>query len=127
VIIRVKYGTEHSVNKFVSVFANTQYTNCFSFGAGVTSHTTGIILNSGMNDFSIPKTKSYFGIPFSPANAIAPGKRAVSSMCPSVIVNGEGDVRLVIGASGGTKITTAVAYVRISDSFTGLKTYKAKA
>lgn len=81
------------------------------FGAGVTSHTTGIILNSGMNDFSIPKAKSFFGIPFSPANAIAPGKRAVSSMCPSVIVNGEGEVRLVIGASGGTKITTAVAYV----------------
>jgi gamma-glutamyltranspeptidase/glutathione hydrolase/leukotriene-C4 hydrolase len=66
-----------------------------------------------MNDFSIPKTKSYFGIPFSPANAMTPGKRAVSSMCPSVIVNGEGEVRLVIGASGGTKITTAVAYVRL--------------
>lgn len=74
-----------------------------------------------MNDFSIPNAKSYFGIPFSPANAITPGKRAVSSMCPSVIVNGEGEVRLVIGASGGTKITTAVAYVRISDSFTLLK------
>lgn len=92
--------------------------NCFSFGAGVTSHSTGIILNSGMNDFSIPNTKNYFGIPFSSANAIAPGKRAVSSMCPSIIVNGDGDVRLVIGGSGGTKITTAVAYVRISNSFT---------
>ncbi|XP_021926880.1 gamma-glutamyltranspeptidase 1-like isoform X2 [Zootermopsis nevadensis] len=81
------------------------------FGAGVTSHRTGIILNSGMNDFSIPKAKSYFGIPFSSANSITPGKHAVSSMCPSVIVNGNGDVRLVIGGSGGTKITTAVAFV----------------
>jgi gamma-glutamyltranspeptidase len=71
-----------------------------------------------MNDFAIPKTKSYFGIPFSLANSITPGKRAVSSMCPSIIVNGDGDVRLVIGGSGGTKITTAVAYVRIYNSFT---------
>jgi gamma-glutamyltranspeptidase/glutathione hydrolase/leukotriene-C4 hydrolase len=71
-----------------------------------------------MNDFSIPKTKSYFGIPFSSANIIKPGKRAVSSMCPSIIVNRDGDVRLVIGASGGTKITSAVAYVRIRNSYT---------
>lgn len=70
-----------------------------------------------MNDFSIPKAKSYFGIPFSSANSITPGKHAVSSMCPSVIVNGNGDVRLVIGGSGGTKITTAVAFVRIYNLF----------
>ncbi|KAJ9577927.1 hypothetical protein L9F63_025212, partial [Diploptera punctata] len=81
------------------------------FGAGITSQQTGIILNSGMDDFSIPGLNSYFGIPYSSNNAIEPGKRALSSMCPSVIVDENGDVRLVIGASGGTKITTAVAYV----------------
>jgi gamma-glutamyltranspeptidase/glutathione hydrolase/leukotriene-C4 hydrolase len=66
-----------------------------------------------MNDFSIPNTKSYFGIPFSPANRIQPGKRPLSSMCPTIIVNRDGDVKLVIGAAGGPKITTAVALVRI--------------
>jgi len=66
-----------------------------------------------MNDFSIPKTINYFGIPFASANIIEPGKRAVSSMCPSIIVNRDGDVRLVIGAAGGPKITTTVAIVRI--------------
>jgi gamma-glutamyltranspeptidase/glutathione hydrolase/leukotriene-C4 hydrolase len=66
-----------------------------------------------MNDFSIPNTKSYFRIPFSPANIIKPGKRPLSSMCPTIIVNRDGDVQLVIGAAGGPKITSAIAFVRI--------------
>jgi gamma-glutamyltranspeptidase/glutathione hydrolase/leukotriene-C4 hydrolase len=66
-----------------------------------------------MNDFAIPNTKSYFRIPFSPANTIKPGKRPLSSMCPTIIVNRDGDVQLVIGAAGGPKITSAIAFVRI--------------
>ena len=74
---------------------------------------TGIILNNEMDDFSVPGTKNYFGLPPSPYNFIQPGKRPLSSCIPT-IVETDGEVNVVIGASGGSMITSSVINVLLS-------------
>lgn len=83
-----------------------------SFGAGFASEQTGIIVNNQMSDFSSPNMTSFFGVPPSEVNYIKPGKRPLSSMAPTVVANtATGAVRMVIGAAGGTKISTGVSSV----------------
>lgn len=86
-------------------------------GAMIRSMSTGIILNSEMDDFSTPGTVNEYGVPASPANFIVPKKRPVSSMVPTIIVDKYGEPSLLIGAAGGTKITTSVVYVILQNLF----------
>jgi len=81
------------------------------YGSKFMSPSTGIILNNQMDDFSYPGLVNHFGVPPSENNMVGPGRRPVSSMSPTVVVDKEGRVVAVVGASGGTKITTAVAQV----------------
>ncbi|KAH8256067.1 hypothetical protein KR026_006723, partial [Drosophila bipectinata] len=81
----------------------------FLFGGIVRSRKTGIILNNQMDDFSSPGRSYNFGMPPSPTNFIKPGKRPMSSMCPSIILDAQGDVKLIIGGSGSAKIPTSMA------------------
>lgn len=74
---------------------------------------TGIVLNDEMDDFSSPGLKNVYGISPSEVNYIVPGKRPMSSMAPSIILNPDGHVSMVIGSAGGSKITTAIASVII--------------
>ncbi len=78
------------------------------YGSGVTVPGLGFLLNNEMDDFSAkPGAPNMFGAVGGAANAIAPGKRMLSSMTPTIVTKG-GKLFLVIGAPGGTRIITGV-------------------
>ncbi|MCF8238417.1 MAG: gamma-glutamyltransferase [Saprospiraceae bacterium] len=78
------------------------------FGSKVIVQGAGFIMNNEMDDFSAkPGVPNSFGLIGSTANAIAPGKRMLSSMTPTMVVD-HGQTRLVVGSPGGSKIITTV-------------------
>src|SRR5450631_2264371 len=79
------------------------------FGARVIAAGTGILLNDEMDDFTIkPGVPNLYGLVQGQANAIAPGKRPLSSMTPT-IVSRDGKPVMLIGAAGGSRIISVVA------------------
>ena len=90
------------------------YTLNTSFGSGVVVDGAGFLLNNEMDDFSIaPGIPNYYGVVGDEANAIAPGKRMLSSMAPTLLLDDAGPA-LVVGAMGGSTIFTTV-YQMISN------------
>lgn len=88
------YGDAVSVTSTVNYY----------FGSRIVSNSTGIIWNNEMQDFDLTPENS--------PNLIKPGKRPRSSMCPVIIVNkSSGQVKLVTGAAGGSRITTSTAQI----------------
>jgi gamma-glutamyltranspeptidase/glutathione hydrolase/leukotriene-C4 hydrolase len=83
------------------------------FGSGLLSPSTGIILNDEMDDFAFAGFANDFNLSPSAANSVRPGKRPLSSMSPAIFLDAEGRARLIIGASGGSKITTATALTAV--------------
>tara|TARA_B100000575_G_C23143622_1_gene666658 strand:- start:12985 stop:14811 length:1827 start_codon:yes stop_codon:yes gene_type:complete len=78
-----------------------------SFGSKLAVDGAGFLLNNEMDDFSAqPGTPNMFGLLGGEANAIAPGKRMLSSMTP-MIVSKDGQVKMIAGAAGGPRIISA--------------------
>jgi gamma-glutamyltranspeptidase/glutathione hydrolase len=80
------------------------------FGAKVTAAGTGILLNNEMDDFTSKiGVPNLYGLVQGEANAIAPGKRPLSSMSPTIVTK-DGKPVLVVGTPGGSRIITAVLH-----------------
>ncbi|HET6232460.1 MAG TPA: gamma-glutamyltransferase, partial [Longimicrobiaceae bacterium] len=80
------------------------------YGSGVTVTGAGFLLNNEMDDFtSKPGVPNQFGLVQGAANAIAPGKRMLSAMAPTIVLDSAGRVRLVTGTPGGSTIITSIA------------------
>jgi gamma-glutamyltranspeptidase/glutathione hydrolase len=82
------------------------------FGSGVTVAGAGFLLNNEMDDFAAaPGKPNQFGLVEGERNAVAPGKRMLSSMSPAVVLGPDGELRLVLGSPGGPTIITTVFQV----------------
>jgi len=83
-----------------------------SYGSAVTVTGGGFLLNDEMDDFATaPGKPNMYGLVQGEANAIAPGKRMLSAMTPSIVLDPEGRLLLVVGTPGGPRIITMVYHV----------------
>ncbi|HSF78289.1 MAG TPA: gamma-glutamyltransferase [Steroidobacteraceae bacterium] len=95
------------VDRWGNAAANT-YTLNTEFGSGVVVEGAGFLLNNEMDDFSVkPGTPNVYGVVGSTANEVQPGKRMLSSMSPTMLLE-DGRVKMVLGSPGGSTIITTV-------------------
>ena len=82
------------------------------YGNGITVDNAGFLLNNEMDDFSSkPGVPNKYGLIGAEANAIYPGKRMLSSMTPTIVLDENNKLYLVLGSPGGSTIITTVAQI----------------
>jgi gamma-glutamyltranspeptidase/glutathione hydrolase len=95
------------------------------YGSGVTAGSLGFLLNDEMDDFAAKVgTPNLYGLIQGPADAIAPGKRPLSAMTPTIALE-NGKLRFVLGSPGGARIITTVANIFLSAAEGGLNIQEA--
>ena len=98
------------IDRFGNAVSNT-YTLNFNYGLGLVAEGTGILLNNELDDFSAkPGAPNAFGLVGGEANAPGPGKRPLSSMAPTIVLE-QGKPWLITGSPGGSRIITIVLQV----------------
>jgi gamma-glutamyltranspeptidase len=120
------HGTSHFsvVDQYGNAVAMTTSINT-NFGSHVLSPSTGILFSNTMDDFSKPDLPNHYGLKPSVSNYIQSQKRPLSSMSPTMVFRETsnhddlGDLVLVLGASGGPKIITAVLQVLLRTIYLG--------
>ncbi len=98
------------VDKDGNAVTNT-YTINLDYGSGLVADGTGVLMNNEMDDFSAkPGVPNAFGLVGGEANAVAAGKRPLSSMTPTLVLK-DGNVWLATGSPGGARIITTTLQV----------------
>jgi gamma-glutamyltranspeptidase/glutathione hydrolase len=106
--------THYSVVDAKGNAVSVTYTINDDFGAKVIAGNTGFFLNDEMDDFTAkPGAANLFGLVQGKANAIAPGKRPLSSMTPTIVLR-DGKPVLVVGTPGGSRIITTVLEIIVN-------------
>jgi gamma-glutamyltranspeptidase/glutathione hydrolase len=106
--------THYSVVDRLGNAVSVTFTINDSFGAKVIAGNTGFFLNDEMDDFTAkPGVANVFGLVQGKANAVAPGKRPLSSMTPTLVFK-DGQPVLVVGTPGGSRIITTVLEVIVN-------------
>ena len=111
-IVDGMHTTHYSVvdDKGNAVATTTTINN--TYGSGVYLTSVGFFMNDEMDDFaSAPGKPNMFGLVQGEVNAIAPGKRMLSAMSPTIVLDPQGSLLLVAGAAGGPRIITTTSQV----------------
>jgi gamma-glutamyltranspeptidase/glutathione hydrolase len=117
--------THYSVLDANGNAVSVTYTLNNSFGSHATATGLGFLLNDEMDDFASKQgAPNMYGLIQGPNNAIAPGKRPLSAMTPTIVLK-NGKVRMVLGSPGGPRITTTVLNIFLSVAEGGLNIQQA--
>ena len=123
-----EHTTHYSVvDRFGNAVATTTTING-GFGSYVWIPDGGFFMNNEMDDFAAqPGTPNMYGLVQGEANAVGPGKRMLSAMSPTVVLDPAGNVLLVVGSAGGPRIITGVTQILLNVIDHGMSLYDAMA